>query len=286
MATAEAITTIGATPVFVDIEPWSFYLDPAAIVARITARTKAIIPCAPLFGHPADMDAPQAIAQNHNLKVLEDTAQAFGGSALSRPAGTIGAVGAWSFYPTKNLGGRGYAGLITTNDDRIAELGRMPRGHGSRKKYFSEVPGYNSRLDTLQAAILRVKLPHVDAANQARRRIAQRYHEQLAGIPGLVTPWAVPDVEHVYHQYTVVRVIAGRRDALQEFLKEAAISSTVFYPWPLHRLPKTNAATCGRLPKPNVPPQKCCSLPIWPQMSNETQDRVIGAITDFMAAAW
>src|SRR5690606_19924572 len=199
-ATAEVISLLGATPVFVDIDPESFNIDPDLIEEKITARTKAIIPVH-LYGRAAEMEKIMAIARKHGLKVVEDVAQAMGGEAQGKKLGSIGDVGAFSFFPTKNLGAYGDGGLITTDNDELAELAKMLRAHGSRKKYYNEVLGYNSRLDTLQAAILRVKLPHIDAWNKRRFEAAVRYSDLLADVPHVVTPSLVEG--HVFHQYTI-----------------------------------------------------------------------------------
>jgi len=226
-ATAESISSVGATPIFVDIDPKTFNIDPAKIKDKITSRTKAIMPVH-LYGNPAAMTQIMGIAQAHGLKVIEDCAQSFGAryagtcsgcdgacsetlrsTITGKMTGTIGDVGAYSFFPSKNLGAYGDGGLIATNDDAIADLARMLRVHGAKKKYHNEIIGYNSRLDTLQAAILRVKLPHIDEWNSGRRRVASLYTELLADIPEVVAPEVVSG--HVFHQYTI-RIIKGDRD--------------------------------------------------------------------------
>lgn len=232
-ATAEAISLVGATPVFVDIDPRTFNLDPELIPAAITPRTKAILPVH-LYGRPAEMEPILAIAEEHGLKVLEDCAQAFGATYSGRKVGTLGHAGAFSFFPSKNLGAYGDGGLLVTDDDQVAEMARMLRAHGSRRKYHNEMVGYNSRLDALQAAILRVKLPHVDRWNAQRREVARRYNQLLDGVPGLVLPEITEG--HVFHQYTV-RILGGKRDAVQQSLARAGIGTMVYYPIPLHRLP-------------------------------------------------
>lgn len=232
-ATAEAISLVGATPVFVDIDPRTFNINPELIPPAITPRTKAILPVH-LYGRPAEMDSILAIAEEHGLKVLEDCAQAFGATYRGQKVGTLGHAGAFSFFPSKNLGAYGDGGLLVTNDDQVAEIARMLRVHGSRRKYFNEMVGYNSRLDALQAAILRVKLPHVDRWNERRRQVAERYNQLLSGVPGLVLPEISEG--HVFHQYTV-RILGGKRDAVQQLLAEAGIGTMVYYPIPLHLLP-------------------------------------------------
>src|SRR5690554_750531 len=233
-ATAESISNVGATPVFVDVDERTFNIDPGLIEAAITPRTKAILPVH-LYGRPAEMDAILAVAERHGLKVIEDCAQSFGARYRgTRQTGTMGHVGAYSFFPSKNLGAFGDGGLVATDDDHIAEQARMLRAHGSKRKYHNEVLGYNSRLDALQAAFLRVKLPHVDAWNEGRRATARRYGELLADVPGVVTPEIVDG--HVFHQYTV-RLLGNDRDQVQKRLSDAGIGTMVYYPVPQDRLP-------------------------------------------------
>ncbi len=234
-ATAEAISLVGAKPVFVDIDPRTFNIDPALIPAAITERTKAIVPVH-LYGQAADMDPILTIAKEHGLKVLEDTAQAFGGEYKGQKLGTIGDAGAFSFFPTKNLGGIGDGGLIATNDDGVAEMARMLRAHGAKKKYQNEVLGYNSRLDAMQAAVLRVKLRRIDAFNEARRQLAEAYNELFKSVPVVVTPYEAPYAKHVYHQYTV-RILDDKRDLVQQGLGSVGIGTIVYYPVPVHKLP-------------------------------------------------
>lgn len=192
---------------FVDIDPQTFNINPELIEPAITPKTKAILPVH-LYGQAADMDPIMALAEKNNLKVIEDTAQAFGGGYKGRKLGTIGDVGCFSFFPSKNLGVFGDGGLIAINNDEISEVARMLRVHGAKKKYYNEMIGYNSRLDEIQAAILRLKLPYIDKWNKARRQAAGRYNELLKGVPGIVTPCEAPYAKHVYHQYTI-RVLEG-----------------------------------------------------------------------------
>jgi dTDP-4-amino-4,6-dideoxygalactose transaminase len=281
-ATVEGISLLGAEPVFADIDPISFNIDPVEIERRITARTKALLPVH-LFGQPADMETILSLAQKHHLPVLEDVAQAFGGEYKGRKLGSLGTMGAFSFFPSKNLGAYGDGGLITTNDAALAEQSRMLRAHGSRKKYHNEILGYNSRLDTLQAAILRVKLPHVPDWNRARQRIAQRYNDLLADIPGLVTPEDKSEGEHVYHQYTL-RILDGRRDAAQAALNEAGISSMIYYPVPIHQLPVYVDLGIA-LPQTEQACEEVLSLPIWPTLSEDQQQRIAQTLRDFLTSS-
>ncbi len=265
-ATAEAISLVGATPVFVDIDPNTFTIDRGLIEEKITPRTRAILPVH-LYGQAADMDSILGLAEKYGLKVLEDVAQAFGGEYKGRKLGTIGHAGAFSFFPSKNLGAYGDGGLIATDDDRVAETARMLRAHGARRKYHNEMLGYNSRLDALQAAILRVKLRYVDGWNEARRKAACTYNELLKDVPGVVTPYEAPYAKHVYHQYTV-RILDGKRDEVQRRLTEAGIGTMVYYPVPVHRLP-VYAPVRYALPEVERASREVASLPIYPGLTEE-----------------
>lgn len=279
-ATAEAISRVGAEPVFVDVDPLTYNLDLDSLEAAITPRTKAIIPVH-LFGRPLDMERLMLLARRCGLIVIEDTAQAFGAETGGRKAGTIGDMGCYSFFPSKNLGAYGDGGLLVTDDPGLAEAAAMLRTHGSKRKYYNERVGFNSRLDEIQAAILRVKLPCIETWNEGRRQAAARYRELLQDIPGLVLPDEVPSGDkQVFHQYTV-RVLNGRRDALQAGLAEAGISSYVYYPLPLHRLP----VYVGRnlvFPLAEQLSQEVLSLPIWPQISAEVQEHIAGQVRRLM----
>ncbi len=272
-ATAEAISSTGATPVFADVNPRSFNLDPAGVEEKITPRTKAILPVH-LYGLPAAMDELLGLAEAHGLLVLEDCAQSFGARYSGRATGTLGHAGAYSFYPTKNLGAYGDGGLLVTNDAATAESARMLRDHGALKRYHNEMLGYNSRLDALQAALLRVKLPHVDAWNAARRRVAGCYNGLLEPFDNVVTP-ALSE-GHVFHQYTV-RLLGVDRDAVQAKLKGMGVSTMVYYPVPQDRLP----VYWGQHPRNPVSDSlsaEVLSLPIWPAMTLDVQQRVVSAL--------
>ena len=274
-ATAEAISQVGATPVFVDIDERTFNIHPELIEQAITECTRAILPVH-LYGQAADMSSIMNLAQKYNLKVIEDTAQAFGGEYKGRKLGTIGDVGCYSFFPSKTLGAFGDGGLITTDDDNVAEIARMLRVHGAKKKYYNETVGYNSRLDEIQAAILRVKLTYIDEAIEGRREAAQRYRELLKDIPGIITPFEDPDGKHVYHQYTI-RVLDGRRDELKEHLAERGIGTMIYYPVPVHQLP-VYRENSPMLPVAERVAAEVLSLPIWPGIGEETQREVVGEI--------
>jgi dTDP-4-amino-4,6-dideoxygalactose transaminase len=274
-ATAEAISQVGAVPVFVDVDAESMNLDPALIEAAVTPRTRAILPVH-LFGRPCAMTGILELARGHGLQVVEDCAQSFGARHLGRPTGTLGQLGCFSFFPSKNLGGCGDGGLLATDDERLADLARALRAHGSRRKYHNEMLGYNSRLDELQAAILRVKLPHLDAWNAGRRRVAEGYRRLLEGHPRIVVP---PLVEgHVFHQYTV-RVPGCDRDQLQARLGREGVETMVYYPVPCHRLQlyghshaQVSCPVAERLAREVI------SLPIWPELEPAAQATVAGAL--------
>jgi dTDP-4-amino-4,6-dideoxygalactose transaminase len=271
-ATAEAISQVGATPIFVDIDPKTYNIDTTLIEEKITPRTKALLGVH-LFGQAADIDSILALAEEHNLVFVEDVAQAFGGEYNEKKLGTMGDVGAFSFFPSKILGAYGDGGLITTNNERVAEVARMLRVHGAKKKYSNEIVGYNSRLDSLQAAILRVKLPHVDVWSERRRLIAREYDELLDGLPQIVLPYETLHAKHVYHQYTV-RILNGKRDWVRKRLAEEGIETIVYYPVPVHKLPVYVSLNHGSLPLAEEAASQVLSLPIWPQMLHSAQERV------------
>ncbi|MEX0719999.1 MAG: DegT/DnrJ/EryC1/StrS family aminotransferase [Balneolaceae bacterium] len=278
-ASAESIEMAGAIPVFVDIDEQTFNIDLEKIEAAVTEKTKAILPVH-LYGRPAEMQRIMEIAKEHELKVIEDCAQSFGAAYKGKQTGSMGHAGAFSFFPSKNLGGFGDGGLITTNDDDIAEMSRKLRAHGSLKKYHNEVMGYNSRLDTLQAALLQVKLKHVDQFNKNRREVAYRYIKAFEGIDEIITS-SLPDDGHIYHQFTI-RVQKGKRDKLAEKLKNEGIGSMIYYPVPCHKLPvfegrydENHLPVCNRLA------EEVLSLPIGPFLSMEDQNVVIERIKAF-----
>ncbi len=277
IATAEAIRYVGAVPVFVDIDPRTFNIDPARIEAAITPKTRAVLPVH-LFGQPADMAAIEAMCARRGLLLIEDCAQSFGAAVGGRMTGSIGALGCFSFFPSKNLGCYGDGGMVTTNSDELAEQLKVLRNHGSKVRYHHSVIGYNSRLDELQAVILRVKLKHIASYNEGRRRVAHRYSELLKG--SAVTP-PVEDGKgvHVYHQYTV---LTSRRDAIMEALNAAGIASAIYYPIPLHRQEVFGAEFGGvSLPVAEETAARCMSLPIFPEMTEEQVREVVGIIRKF-----
>lgn len=275
VATTEAIGIVGATPVFVDIDPATYNIDPELIEAAITPRTRAIIPVH-LYGAPAPMDRIMEIARKHKLAVVEDCAQAIGATFGGRPVGTFGEFGAFSFFPSKNLGAYGDGGMLTTNDKALADRARSLRAHGGRVKYYHEELGVNSRLDEVQAAVLRVKLPHLDSWIENRRAVAKRYNEAFAPL-GIATPEDPQNARHVYHQYTI-RV--NDRDAVQKALAERGVQTMVYYPVPLH-MQQVHAhlnAGEGSFPHSERGAREVLSLPIFPELAPDVQDRVIDAV--------
>ena len=277
IATADTGSLLGAIPVFVDIDPVTFAMDPAQLEAKITPRTRAIVPVH-LYGHPADMDAINAIAQRHNLKVIEDNAQAIGAKYKDRKTGCLGDFGCISFFPSKNLGGYGDGGMIVTNSETYAKHLRTLRSHGSPKKYYATEQGWNSRLDEIQAAILRVKLRHLDNWGVARRKNASSYSQLLKGVQGVVPPVEAPWAEHVYHQYTI-RV--ANRDRVQSALTGQGIGTTVYYPTPMHLQPvfAKLGYQNGDLPHAEKAAKEVLSLPIYAELTSEQIHRVVAAIT-------
>ncbi|MNS70021.1 dTDP-3-amino-3,6-dideoxy-alpha-D-galactopyranose transaminase [compost metagenome] len=276
VATTEAIGIVGAKPVFVEIDPETYNMDPAKLEAAITPRTKAIMPVH-LYGQPADMDAIMAIAKKHGLHVIEDCAQAIGATYNGKMVGTIGTIGCFSFFPSKNLGAYGDGGAAVTNDAELAARLVALRGHGGRVKYHHEELGVNSRLDEVQAAILRVKLPHLDSWNAARREVAKRYNELLKDVPGVVTPKELGGTVPVYHQYTI-RV--PERDRVQKELQAKGVQTMVYYPVPLH-LQKVHdylGQGMGDFPITEVRTQEVLSLPIFPELTLEQQKQVVEAL--------
>jgi dTDP-4-amino-4,6-dideoxygalactose transaminase len=278
VATANTISHAGARPVFVDIDPQTFNIVPAQIEAAITERTKAIVPVH-LYGQPAEIEMIMDIARRNNLYVIEDCAQAIGAEDNGRRVGSFGDVACFSFYPTKNLGAYGDGGMVTTNNSEIAERVDVLRRQGGKTKYHHEVLGFNSRLDELQAALLRVKLRHLDDWQAERRRVAARYDE-LLGSREVKTPWVRPDVTHVYHQYTLQ---VARRDELQGFLEERGIGTMIYYPVPLHLqgLYDDLGYTEGSLPVSEQAAHQVLSLPIYPELTEDQIQTVVQAIDEF-----
>jgi len=273
IATAEAIRYVGAIPVFVDIQSHSFNIDPAAVRAAVTEKTSAILPVH-LFGLPADMDEIQAIADEFGLQIVEDCAQSFGSRYRGKTTGSMGTVGAFSFFPSKNLGCYGDGGMVTTNDDEIAARIKMLRNHGSSRQYHHDVIGYNSRLDELQAVILRIKLKHIDNYNQRRLGVATTYNQHLAD-SRFTTPHIPDDRDHVFHQYTL---LCDDRDQLREKILAQEIACAVYYPIPLHQQRAFHDTEQPDLPLTEATAGRCLSFPIFPEMTAQQIDRVCEAL--------
>lgn len=280
VATGSAISAIGARPVFADIRPDTYTLDPSDLERRITPRTRAII-AVHLYGLSADMDPIMEFARAHHVPVIEDNAQAIGGKYKGRRTGSLGDVACLSFYPTKNLGACGDAGMILTNSAELAGRLRTLRNHGQTAQYFSSEPGWNSRLDEIQAAILRVKLRHLEGWQSARQAHAAEYAKLLLVIPGIAPPLVPEGYEHVYHLYTV-RV--EKRDAVQRFLSERGIGSGVYYPVPLHlqTLYAQLGHKTGDFPHAEHAAMEVLSLPVFPELRADQVQRVAEALAEFV----
>jgi dTDP-4-amino-4,6-dideoxygalactose transaminase len=278
IATAEMISQVGGVPVFADISADTYALDPADVARRITSRTRAIIPVH-LYGHPADMTSLMAMARRHGMIVIEDAAQAVGAEHAGQRIGSIGDIGCFSFFPTKNLGAYGDAGLVTTNDAALAERIHMLRQHGQREKYVHDSLGWSSRLDELQAAVLRVKLRYLDEWTDRRRALADQYRERLKGLPlGLPTERAGD--RHVYHLFTVA---TERRDELQKDLDGQGVRTMVHYPTPLHLQTAYRGLPRVSLPQSERAAREVLSLPIFPEMTEAEFEAVITAVAKFFS---
>ncbi len=296
-ATAGCVARLGAVPLFVDALPETFNLDLADATKKITPRTKAIIPVH-LFGQCAGMDAVMDLANAHKLAVIEDAAQSLGARYKGRGAGTIGTFGTYSFFPSKNLGGLGDGGLLVTNDDVLAERALLLRTHGSKPKYYHKYVGGNFRLDALQAAFLRVKLPHYNEYTASRRANAAYYTEKLSKVAGvvlggdykqtdvngtkLVLPVEKTECDHIWNQYTL-RVPNGKRDQLKEFLTKQGIGTEIYYPVPMHKQAcfsyVDQAESC---PVASQLADEALSIPIYPELAPAQRDEVVGALMTFL----
>lgn len=280
VATGSAVSALGAKPVFADIQPTTYNIDPTQIERRITPRTRAIV-VVHLYGLPVDMDPIMDLARRKNVQVVEDAAQAIGASYKGRRTGALGDVACFSFYPTKNLGACGDAGMIVTNSPERAARLRILRNHGQTEKYVSSEPGWNGRLDEIQAAILRVKLRHLAAWQRARQAHAAEYSRQFSQIPGIMPPLAPEGYDHVFHQYTI-RV--EERDKLHQLLAEKKIGSSVYYPVPLHLQPlyAPLGYKPGDFPHAEHAAQEVLSLPMYPELRPAQLARVAETISDFV----
>ncbi len=277
-ATAGVVARLCAKPVFVDIDPESYNIDPARIEAAITDKTKAIIPVH-LFGQAADMDAIMAIARKHKLTVIEDAAQAIGAEYNGHPVGSLGDMGCFSFFPSKNLGGAGDGGMIVTDSEEHYERCVMLRTHGEKPKYHHRMVGYNSRLDTLQAAVLLAKLPHLRGWSEQRQKHARRYDDAFAAVEALTTPKVKPYATFpIYNQYTLA---SAKREQILAALKEAQIGHAVYYPVPFHQQDcfRELGFTDADLPVATQVAQQVFSIPVFPELTDDEQNDVITTIT-------
>lgn len=295
-ATAGCVARVGATPVFADVDRRTFNLDATDVARRITPRTKALIPVH-LFGQTADMDALLPLARAHRLAVIEDSAQALGARHGQSFAGTLGDCGTYSFFPSKNLGGFGDGGLVATNRDDLAERIRLLRTHGAKPKYYHAVVGGNFRLDALQCALLRVKLPRLPAYCAARQSHAASYHLALGALPGvatgtdcetrpdtrLVLPVASPGRTHIWNQFTLRVPGAGRRDALRQHLAQAGIGTEIYYPLPLHRQQCFAHLPSVSLPVSELLAGEVMSVPVFPELSPSEHQSVVETIAAFLS---
>lgn len=281
VATSEAIGVVGAKPVFIDIDPNTFNMDVNEIEKKITPKTKAILPVH-LYGQPADMDKILEIAKKYDLYVIEDCAQAIGAEYKGKKVGSFGDIGCFSFFPTKNLGAFGDAGMITTNSDYLAKRLVALRNHGGAVRYYHDEIGLNSRLDEIQAAILRVKAKHIENWNTKRRENAYRYNELLKDLEGVVTPQELTDTSCVYHQYTIQ---VPNRDAVHQYLQEHGIGAMIYYPVPLHlqKLHANMGGKIGDLPVTEDKTTLVMSLPMFPELTFEEQKQVVKTIKEALA---
>ena len=286
IATTEVIALLGLKPVFVEVDPLTFCIDPNAVEAAITSKTKAIVPVH-LYGQAAHMEPLMALAEKHNLFVIEDNAQAIGCTYYFEKGGhsktgTIGHVGCTSFFPSKNLGCFGDGGAIFTNDDALANTIRMVANHGQSKRYYHDLVGCNSRLDSIQAAILRVKLRQLDIYNEARKTLAEQYDQAFSNLPEVRTPFRASYSDHVFHQYTL-QMDAERRDAFQAHLEAWEIPSMIYYPVPAHRQKMFQAfgSSSTSLPITDILTGKVISLPMHTEMQPDQLSHILSAIEAF-----
>jgi len=283
-ATASAVARLGATPIFVDIDPKTFNLDVGLVADEITPRTKAILPVH-LYGQCVDMEPLMALAKQHGIRVIEDSCQAIGSEYKGKRTGALGDIACFSYYPTKNLGAYGDGGMLTTDDDALADKLRLLRGHGMQPRYYHQLIGINSRLDSLQAAVLNIKLPHLDTWTTARQERAQRYTEAFtqAGLTDVLElPTVAPERRHVWNQY-IVRVSGGKRDELRTFLAERKVGTEIYYPVPLHQQACFQYLGCatGTLPETERAAVETLALPIFPELTIDEQRTVVEQIGAF-----
>ena len=280
VATAEAIVRCGARPVFVDIDPQTYNIDASQIEPYITQRTRALIPVH-LYGQPADMKPILALARRYGLKVIEDAAQAHGALYHGRRVGSMGDAACFSFYPAKNLGACGDGGAVVTSDDSIATAVLKLRNHGGLKKYEHRIIGYNSRLDSLQAAILQIKLPHLEQRNAIRRQHAQTYDRLFADMANIVTPYVPEGIESVYHLY-VIRIGKGTRNDLQQYLQDHGVQTGIHYPAPIHRTEAFARFSSHPCPVAEQYAETVLSLPMYPEMEKRQAEYVANVVCDYV----
>jgi len=281
IATSEAITHAGARCVFCDCEEESYNIDPDEIKKKITKKTKAIIPV-DLFGQPPDMDRIFELANEYNLYIIEDAAQAHGSRYKDKPCGSFGVASCFSFYPSKNLGAYGHAGMVVTDDEKLAKKIRLLANHGREERYEHIFEGYNFRMDDIQAAILLVKLRYIDEWNRKRREVAKTYNELLKDIPDIILPKEMPYAYHVYHLY-VIRT--KKRDELQKFLREKGIITIIHYPIPLHLQPAYSylGYKKGDFPVAERCTSEVLSLPMYPELTRDKIEYIVDAIKEFFS---
>ena len=280
IATCEAITYCGAVPVFVDIDPKTFNINPVKVEEKISKKTKAIIPIH-MYGQAAEMEPILEIAKKFQLKVVEDVAQAFGGEYKNKKLGTFGDAGCTSFFPSKNLGAYGDGGMVFTNDEKIADKVKILRVHGSKEKYFHDLIGFNSRLDTLQAAIVRVKLKYIDQWNNMRIEHAEQRYNKLLSNCNVVTPYTEPYNKHVYHLYTI---LVNDREECRKFLNNRGIPSAIHYPIPVHLQKSFEylGFSAEDFPVSSEISQKTLSLPMFPELKEKEINYVIKTVKEFL----
>jgi dTDP-4-amino-4,6-dideoxygalactose transaminase len=283
IATSEVISAVGAKPVFVDIDENTYNINLQQVAQAITPKTKAIIPVH-LFGQPVNMTALMEIANAHKTAVIEDCAQSTGATWSGAKVGSIGHIGAFSFYPTKNLGGCGDGGAITTNDPEIAARMRVIKNHGQSNQYYYNEVGVNSRLDSIQAVILQVKLKYLDEWNAKRKAIASRYDEFLSKVPGITIPQELAGGESVWNQYTI-RILNNQRETVRKKLQDMGVNTMIYYPMPLHLQPvyQDLGYKEGQLPVCEQLSKEVTSLPMFPELSTEQQDQVIYSLKEVMS---
>ncbi|MBF2067427.1 MAG: DegT/DnrJ/EryC1/StrS family aminotransferase [Calothrix sp. C42_A2020_038] len=282
IATSEVVSAVGAKPVFVDIDAGTYNLNVEQVAAAITSKTKAIIPVH-LFGQPVNMTALMEIANGDQIPVIEDCAQSTGAEWSEQKVGSIGHIGCFSFYPTKNLGGCGDGGAITTNDPELAARMRIIKNHGQSNQYYYSEVGVNSRLDTIQAVILNIKLRYLDDWNTKRKVIASRYSQFLSKVPGIIIPQELPGGKSVWNQYTI-RILDHKREIVRKKLQDMGVNTMIYYPMPLHLQPvyQELGYKQGQLPISEQLSKEVTSLPMFPELSLEQQDQVIYAIKEAM----